>query len=45
MDRRTLALGDVDHDALMAETAARDAEADAAARVLFERYFDRLLSR
>lgn len=42
VDRRTLALRDIDHDALLAETRERDRQADDAARILFERYFDRL---
>lgn len=45
VDRRTLALRGLDHDALLAESRTRDGQADQAARTLFERYFDRLLGR
>ncbi len=45
MDRRKLALQGIDHEALLAETRLRDGRADQIATVLFERYFDRLLSR
>jgi GMP synthase (glutamine-hydrolysing) len=45
MDRRKLALHGIDHEALLAETRLRDGRADQIATVLFERYFDRLLSR
>jgi GMP synthase-like glutamine amidotransferase len=45
IDRRKLALDGLDHDAFLAETRARDSAADEVARVLFERYFDRLVSR
>ncbi len=42
VDRRTLALRNIDAEALLAETRERDSQADDAARVLFERYFDQL---
>jgi GMP synthase (glutamine-hydrolysing) len=45
MDRRKLALRDIDHDALLAETRRKDSEAEEVARILFEHYLDRLLSR
>ena len=45
VDRRKLALKDLDHDALLAESRQRDHQAGQAATVLFERYLDRLLSR
>jgi GMP synthase (glutamine-hydrolysing) len=45
MDRRNLALQNLDHDAFMAETRLKDREADEVATVLFERYLDRLLGR
>jgi GMP synthase-like glutamine amidotransferase len=45
VDRRTEALRGIDHDALLAESRAHDAQADRAAQTLFERYFDRLLGR
>ena len=44
VDRRTLALKDIDHQALLAETREQDGQAGEAARILFERYFDRLRS-
>ena len=44
VDRRTLALKDIDHQALLAETRGQDGQAGEAARILFERYFDRLRS-
>jgi GMP synthase-like glutamine amidotransferase len=43
VDRRTEALRGVDHDSLLAETRRHDRQADEAATILFERYFDRLL--
>jgi GMP synthase (glutamine-hydrolysing) len=45
VDRRSIALRGVDQDALLAETRAQDTQADQAARTLFGRYFDRLVSR
>jgi GMP synthase-like glutamine amidotransferase len=42
VDRRTEALRGIDHDALLAETRRQDKQADEAARILFERYFDQL---
>jgi GMP synthase (glutamine-hydrolysing) len=42
VDRRALALKEVDHDALLAETRLRDEQADRAAALLFGRYLDRL---
>jgi GMP synthase (glutamine-hydrolysing) len=42
VDRRTLALEGVDHDALLAETRGQDGQAGEAATILFERYFDQL---
>ena len=45
VDRRTLALQGVDHQALLAESRAQDSQADELARTLFESYFDRLLAR
>jgi hypothetical protein len=44
VDRRKLALKDLDHEALLAESRQRDGQAGEAATVLFERYFDRLLT-
>ena len=44
VERRTLALRDIDHDALLAESRRRDGQAGEAATLLFERYFDRLLT-
>lgn len=44
VDRRTLALTDIDPQALLAETREQDGQADEAARILFERHFDQLLS-
>lgn len=43
VDRRALALKDIDPQALLAETREQDRRAGRAATVLFERYFDRLL--
>jgi GMP synthase-like glutamine amidotransferase len=45
VDRRTLALRGLDHDALLAESRVQDDQAERAAKILFERYFDRLLDR
>ena len=45
VDRRKLALKDLDHDELLAESRRRDSKAGQAAGDLFERYFDRLLTR
>ena len=45
IDRRKLALEGLDHDAFLAETRLQDSQADEVARILFECYFDRLLSR
>lgn len=42
VDRRTLALKGVDHEALLAETRRLDARADEAATLLLERYLDSL---
>jgi GMP synthase-like glutamine amidotransferase len=42
VDRRTLALTNTDPEALLAETRERDSQADEAATILFERYFDQL---
>ena len=42
VDRRTQALKGVDHDALLVESRMQDRQADEAAKILFERYFDRL---
>jgi GMP synthase (glutamine-hydrolysing) len=42
VDRRTVALRGLDHDALLAESRLQDDQADRAARVLFERYFEQL---
>jgi GMP synthase (glutamine-hydrolysing) len=44
VDRRKLALKDLDHEALLAESRQRDSQAGEAATVLFERYFARLLT-
>jgi GMP synthase (glutamine-hydrolysing) len=45
VDRRKLALKNLDHEALLAESRQRDSQAGEAATVLFERYLDRLLTR
>lgn len=45
VERRKLALRELDHQALLAESRERDAQAGKAATVLFERYFDRLTAR
>jgi GMP synthase (glutamine-hydrolysing) len=45
VDRRTLALRGLDHDALLAESRRLDREAGASATALFGRYLDRLLPR
>lgn len=45
VERRKLALGGLDHQALLAESRQRDSQAREAATTLFERYFDRLLTR
>ena len=42
VDRRTQALKGIDHDALLVESRMHDRQADEAAKILFERYFDRL---
>lgn len=44
VDRRTLALREIAPEALLAETRERDGQADEEARILFERYFDRIRS-
>lgn len=45
IDRRRRALRDIDHDAFLAETRMHDGQADELARIMFERYFDRLRRR
>lgn len=45
VERRKLALRDLDHQALLAESRRQDGQAAEAATLLFERYFDRLLGR
>ncbi len=45
VDRRKLALKDLDHDALLDESRQRDGQAGEAATLLFGRYLDRLPAR